>query len=640
MKKSKATGLARESVQLGNVNPFEIGNEPGPFGARHSGPDDLAQRRSELQHAVSQSSPFLERGPFDNVGPDGQMQGPFHGSSPFPNSSNGSPFPPPAGPFDGPHIGGGAESGPFDQQAGGPNGGQQQQGPFDQQAQGLLVGDRVEANFRRKGRWYLGTVVRVNIDHNGYRSYDVEYDEALWGIDRNVWDHNVRAVSFKMAEPNSWRGPKDLVIVQTNMVGLIIGNKGATVKEIERETKCKVSVAPDETGVPDGDPDKRVITIISDDPKHLASGKSRVENILKQALKRMEEQADRRKEHEERRKREAEDRENRDNKRGGDKKGRRPSRSRSRNRDGGRDAKRQRRDSPGRGGGRGGRTTDGRGGNTRGGGDRSRRSPSRGRGGRSRDRRHGSPATRDKGGRSDNKRNTTDNHGIVRSGRITLKKNNRTNSKPRSRSRGKNNNNANRRDNRRSRSRGGGNNNDKSGNAALFSNRSSPNDKSSSPGGAVLEPRKSRSRKSRGHSRSQKSRNKSRSKSRGSAAGNDNDEQQTDNHDEHQDHQENLDGGANNNDSSGPDDNVRASLESVGDDHNDNGADENDDPQHYAEEEEVHVEPESDDILPPSADENEDQDAAGEGVDIVENEENAADDLGPQIEEEEAPQED
>lgn len=207
---------------------------------------------------------------------------------------------------------------------------------------GTREGDLVEINWQEKGMWYPGTVTKV-LD-NG--TFDVEYDEGT--KEHNVRPYNIRGrggdydydgkgsdyfkgkgkgkhkgkgdfeykgKGFKgdfkgkgkkgkegkvtptlalrgVDRFESWDGPKSAICVDNDVIGLIIGSGGDTIRRLEEETQAKITVAKDSSCAPDEK--KRMIYVTGDSDEIVEDARKKVCEIRDSATKRKPHERDRR----------------------------------------------------------------------------------------------------------------------------------------------------------------------------------------------------------------------------------------------------------------------------------------------------------------------------------------------------------
>ncbi|CAD7961605.1 unnamed protein product [Amoebophrya sp. A120] len=129
------------------------------------------------------------------------------------------------------------EVSPFEDDQGekGPFGAVKRENPFDDGK--YHIGDLVEGNFKRQGKWYVAKITGISSNGN----YHLDYEGDSW-TESDIWPQNIRPLSLKNATFNSWRGPKDVMMIRNDLVGLIIGTKGSTIKELERDMGVKIFI--------------------------------------------------------------------------------------------------------------------------------------------------------------------------------------------------------------------------------------------------------------------------------------------------------------------------------------------------------------------------------------------------------------
>ncbi|CAD7971822.1 unnamed protein product [Amoebophrya sp. A25] len=167
--------------------------------------------------------------------------------------------------------------------------------PFDD---GLLfhLGDKVEANWRRKGNWYPARIVGVSTQGNGFT---LEY-EATGELEYDVWEQHIQPLSLRLSSYANWRGPKDTITVRAERIGLIIGSKGGTVKELEREFQVKVAISRDEG-------ERKEIFILAETAKRVKECRDRIQRIIRDAQAKDDNEKRRQESIQEQRRREAEE---------------------------------------------------------------------------------------------------------------------------------------------------------------------------------------------------------------------------------------------------------------------------------------------------------------------------------------------
>ena len=103
----------------------------------------------------------------------------------------------------------------------------------------------MEAKFKRHGKWWLAKILAVYADN----TYDVEYinDPGQPNkIERGVWGDNCREPNFRSHDGRTWKGPRDQLVIEADMVGLVIGGAGKQIKKFEEEYNVKINVSSSE----------------------------------------------------------------------------------------------------------------------------------------------------------------------------------------------------------------------------------------------------------------------------------------------------------------------------------------------------------------------------------------------------------
>eukprot|EP00392_Amoebophrya_sp_AT5.2_P010434 g10494.t1 len=257
-------------------------------------PPALLLPASSAADAAGGNQQLPRSGPFGDS-KDSSAEGSSEGDGARDEQANKGMVPGGAGelpPFDSsPFEDDGEEKGPF--------GGQKRENPFDDGK--FHLGDDVEANWRRRGKWFVGRITGIAPDG----SYNLDFEGGF--TDSNVWESNIRPLSIQNSTFKSWKGPKDSMVVKQEMLGLIIGSKGATVKEMERDFNVKIIIGKDHLGPDDVERKDRDVCVIADTIHALQDCFARINGIIKSAAVKEEMETRRKIEMEEERKRREEE---------------------------------------------------------------------------------------------------------------------------------------------------------------------------------------------------------------------------------------------------------------------------------------------------------------------------------------------